>query len=385
MTQSIWQERDRKFINLAINLVRKNFQKTAPNPRVATIIVKDENILATSVTAIGGRPHSEIIAINKIHDKNILKGSTIYLTLEPCCQYHGKISEPCVDEIIKYKFARVVIACLDYNPNIKGRSVEILRKAGIDVVVLNDENAREFYQEFQKVQEVKIPFVTLKIATSFDGKIATKDFSSKWITNPRSRQYAHFLRANCDAILIGKNTLIKDNPKLDCRIAGLEQYSPRKIIISQSLDFLENLLNFQISQNNFELIILTGYSNQGQDSLQDLLKKFPKNFSIKIIYCEEFVDKDRITKIKFLDALKKLTNENVNSILIEGGGKIITQFLQEDLIDKIVWARSNMIIGSDGISAIQELNFSDINQCIQKFKRIETLDFGSDIIEILQK
>ena len=110
MTQSIWQERDRKFINLAINLVKKNFQKTAPNPRVATVIVKDENILATSITAIGGRPHSEIIAINKIHDKNILKGSTIYLTLEPCCQYQGKISEPCVDEIIKYKFARVVIA-----------------------------------------------------------------------------------------------------------------------------------------------------------------------------------------------------------------------------------------------------------------------------------
>ena len=115
------------------------------------------------------------------------------------------------------------------------------------------------------------------------------------------------------------------------------------------------------------------------------LKKFPKNFAIKIIYCEEFVDKNNLTKIKFLDALKKLTNENINSILVEGGSKIITQFLQEDLIDKIVWARSNMIIGSDGISAIKELNFSDINQSIQKFKRIETLDFGSDILEILQK
>ncbi len=371
---------DRKFINLAINLAQKNLQKTAPNPRVACVIVKSGVILSTAITNENGRPHAEILAINKITNHQDLIGATIYLTLEPCCDYEGKNSKPCVDEIIKNKFARVVIACLDFNSNVRAKSVEKLKNNGIEVVIIGD-NEVQIHREFAKMQNQKMPFVTLKIATSLDGKIATKNFSSKWITNEKSRQFAHLLRAKSDAILIGKNTLISDNPRLDCRILGLEKFSPKKIIISQSLDFIDQIANFEIAKNNAEIIILTGLSNKEIISA----KKLSLNSSPKIIFCEEFFDKNNIKKIKFSSALKNLGNENINSIMIEGGSQIITQFLQENLIDEIIWARSSKIIGGDGISAIAELNFSEISQALVNFKRQEILDFGDDIIEILVK
>ncbi len=379
MTQINQQKKDRKFINLAINLAQKTLQKTAPNPRVACVIVKDDNILSTATTASGGRPHAEILAINKINNLEDLDGATIYITLEPCCSYDGKISKSCSDEIIKNKFARVVIACLDFNRNVRAQSVEKLKSAGIEVLVLNDDF--KIHQEFAKTQNLALPFITLKIATSLDGKIATANFSSKWITNEKSRQYAHFLRANCDAILIGKNTLIKDNPRLDCRIDGLEEYSAKKVIISQSLDFVNQLSDYEISKNNSEIIILTGMSNERKIFKENL----SSNFSLKIIFCEEFIDKNNCKKIKFSSAMSNLIQENINSVLIEGGSQIITQFLQEDLIDKIIWARSNKIIGGDGIPAIGNMYLTDISQSLQNFQRLETLDFESDIIEILQK
>ena len=379
MTQINQQKKDRKFINLAINLAQKTLQKTAPNPRVACVIVKDDNILSTATTASGGRPHAEILAINKINNLEDLDGATIYITLEPCCSYDGKISKSCSDEIIKNKFARVVIACLDFNRNVRAQSVEKLKSAGIEVLVLNDDF--KIHQEFAKTQNSALPFITLKIATSLDGKIATANFSSKWITNEKSRQYAHFLRANCDAILIGKNTLIKDNPRLDCRIDGLEEYSAKKVIISQSLDFVNQLSDYEISKNNSEIIILTGMSNERKIFKENL----SPNFSLKIIFCEEFIDKNNCKKIKFSSAMSNLIQENINSVLIEGGSQIITQFLQEDLIDKIIWARSNKIIGGDGIPAIGNMYLTDISKSLQNFQRLETLDFESDIIEILQK
>jgi|APGre2960657423_1045063.scaffolds.fasta_scaffold00790_5 diaminohydroxyphosphoribosylaminopyrimidine deaminase/5-amino-6-(5-phosphoribosylamino)uracil reductase len=379
MTQINQQKKDRKFINLAINLAQKTLQKTAPNPRVACVIVKDDNILSTATTASGGRPHAEILAINKINNLEDLDGATIYITLEPCCSYDGKISKSCSDEIIKNKFARVVIACLDFNRNVRAQSVEKLKSAGIEVLVLNDDF--KIHQEFAKTQNSALPFITLKIATSLDGKIATANFTSKWITNEKSRQYAHFLRANCDAILIGKNTLIKDNPRLDCRIDGLEEYSAKKVIISQSLDFVNQLSDYEISKNNSEIIILTGMSNERKIFKENL----SPNSSLKIIFCEEFIDKNNCKKIKFSSAMSNLIQENINSVLIEGGSQIITQFLQEDLIDKIIWARSNKIIGGDGIPAIGNMYLTDISKSLQNFQRLETLDFESDIIEILQK
>ena len=370
MTENLQQKNDEKFINIAINLAYKKLIKTSPNPRVGTVIVKNNKIISTAVTSTNGRPHSEINAINQIKDKTLLSGATIYLSLEPCCFYPGKTSPSCVDEIIRHKFSRVVIANIDPNLNINGKSLSILEKSGIETKIINSNH--KIHQDFFKIKKTGLPFITLKIATSLDGKIATKNFSSQWITNEKSRKFSHLLRAQNDGILIGASTLRYDNPKLNCRIEGLEQYSPKKIIVSQSLEFSKDLAVFN---GLSPTIIVTNESNKANEKI--------KNFNATIIFCSKQDSND--SKINLHDALKQLANLGINSILVEGGSSIISQLLKLDLIDKIIWARSNLIIGNDGISAVDNLNIADINQAIKNYHRTDLLEFGSDIIEILEK
>lgn len=370
MNEILQQKNDEKFINIAINLARKKLLKTSPNPRVGAVIVKNNNIISTAVTSKNGRPHSEINAINQIEDKKILEGATIYLSLEPCCFYPAKTSPSCVDEIIRYKFARVVIANIDPNPNINGKSLLILESSGIKTKIINTK--QQIHQDFFKIKKTGLPFITLKIATSLDGKIATKNFSSQWITNEKSRKYSHLLRAQNDGILIGASTLRYDNPKLDCRIQGLEQYSPQKIIVSQSLEFKNNLAIFNGSSPT---IIITNKSNISNSKIN--------NFNAKIIFCNQ--QNSTTLKIDLIDGLRQLASLGINSILVEGGSSIISQLLKLQVIDKIIWARSNLIIGNDGISAVNNLDITDINQAIKNYQRTDLLEFDSDIIEILEK
>jgi diaminohydroxyphosphoribosylaminopyrimidine deaminase/5-amino-6-(5-phosphoribosylamino)uracil reductase len=354
---------DIKFMSYAIALSRQNLGLTAENPSVGCVITCDGEILSTGATAKNGRPHAETIAIDKITNKKILKNCTIYLTLEPCSHF-GK-TNPCVDEIIKHEFARVVIACIDPNPLVKGSGVEKLKQSKIETVVGVLENqAKEVNRAFFKAQISKKPFVTLKLATSLDGKIAAKNFSSKWITCEKAREYANFLRDKNQAILIGGQTARQDNPTLDCRIKGLEEFSPQKLIISQSLNLDKNLNIFQ--KNPEKTIILTSNQNKFEQA--------------KTIICKE---KDG--KIDLNNALEKICENKINSILIEGGSQIATQFLAENLIDELIWIRSAKIIGNDAIAAIGNMNFSDISQVLNNFKRQELKEIGNDLVEIFSK
>ncbi len=327
---------EQKFISYALNLAKKNLGLTAPNPVVGCVIVKNNIILATGVTAKNGRPHAEKIAIDKISDKKILQDSEIYITLEPC--YHFGQTPPCVDEIIKYKFKKVVIATVDPDERVNGKAIQKLREAAIDVLCgVLEEEAKKINRGFFKAKKTGLPFVTLKLATSLDGKIATKNFQSKWITNEKSRQFAHHLRAINDAILVGANTIKQDDPSLDCRIPGLENFSPKKIIIAKNSEFSGNEKIFA----NGETIILK------PDNLRE--------------------------------SLKTLCTQGINSLLVEGGKQIATQFLQEKLVDELVWIRSGKIIGEDGIDAIGELGLTEVPA---NFKLVEKLQFGDDVSEI---
>lgn len=371
MLDSNYQQ-DQKYLNLAINLAKKSLHKCSPNPRVGCVIVKNNVILSTAITAINGRPHSEIIAIEKVKDKSLLIDASIYLTLEPCCFYHGKKSAGCVDQIIAHKFKKVVIANIDCNPNINGRSVEILRKSGVEVVIIESAEGKKLHQDFFKIQKYALPYVTLKIASSLDGKIATRNFSSQWITNEQSRKYSHLLRAQSDAILIGANTLRHDNPSLTCRIKGLEEYSPQKIIVSSSLDFNKNYKIFDDCSN---VIIITGESNLNHPALE--------NFAGKVVFVKKSSTDNQ--NIDLRSALRLLLELGINTILVEGGSKIIAQLIQDNLVDKIIWAKSQIIIGNDGIPAIAELGIDDIKNAINNFELQEVIRFEDNLIEILQK
>ncbi len=334
---------DEKFISYALNLAKKNLGLTAPNPVVGCVIVKDGQIISSGVTAKNGRPHAEKIAIDKISNKEILKGAEIYVTLEPCSHF-GKTS-PCADEIIKYQFKKVVIATQDPDYRVNGNGIKKIQEAGIEIVCgILEKEAREINRGFFKSRISGLPFVTLKIATSLDGKIATKNFDSKWITGEKAREFSHILRAKNDAIIVGANTVRKDNPSLDCRILGLEEYSPKPVIISNKSDFNSELKLFQNPQN--PPLILGG---------------------------------------KISDILQKLCAEGFNSVLVEGGQNVATQFLAQDLVDELVWIRNKKIIGNDGIAAIGEMGFSSINEVLNKFAKVEIRELEEDVIEIYRK
>ncbi len=315
---------DLSFISYALNLAQKNAGGTSPNPVVGCVITRDNVIISSGVTAIGGRPHAERIAIDKVENKKLLNGATIYVTLEPCSHF-GQTS-PCVDEIIKHKFAKIVICSTDPDSRVNGNGIKKLEEAGIEVVAgVMDQEARELNRGFFMAKTQQRPLVTLKLATSLDGKIATHNFDSKWITQNRARNYSHLLRAKNDAILVGANTYKKDNPSLDCRIAGLEIFSPKIIILSH------------------------------------------QNFSGEL---EEI--------------LQKICADGINSLLVEGGRNVATQFLQKNLVDELVWIRSPKIIGEDGISAVGEMGFQKISEILNNFKRREIRELDEDLAEIYE-
>ncbi len=362
-----------KFISYALNLAKKNLGATSSNPTVACVIVRDNEILATGVTAVSGRPHAETIAIKSaIENGKNLEGSTIYVTLEPCSHF-GK-TPPCIDEIIKNKIKKVVIAAQDPDERVNGAGILKLKEANIEVIsgVLEKE-AKEINKGFFKARLTKLPYITLKIATSLDGKIATKNFDSKWITSEKSRQFAHYLRSINDAILVGANTVKKDNPSLNCRIKGLEEFSPKKIVISNSLDFDANSLIFKNAKTISTTVITSANSNKKQ------IEKL-SNLGVEFLFCEE-----KNNQVDLLDALKKLCESGINSILIEGGQNIATQFLKQNLVDELIWIRSKKIIGNDGIAAIGDMGFSKLFEVFDKFSRKEIRELDEDIMEIYKR
>ncbi len=358
----LYSKDDEKFMSYALNLTKKHLGQTAPNPVVGCVIVANGEIISSGVTAKSGRPHAEKIAIDKaILDKKILKNSTLYVTLEPCSHF-GK-TPPCVDEIIKHGFKKIVIATPDSDSRVNGEGIKKLQESGIEVVCgILEKEAREINRGFFFAREKGRPFVTLKLATSLDGKIATKTFDSKWITGKKARQFSHFLRSINDAILVGANTVRYDDPSLDCRIAGLEDFSPKRAIISQSLELNPQAKIFQ-NCDKIPTIILT--SNRE--------KKSPSP-AAEIIFFDE--------KKGLKDALEKLCQSGINSLLVEGGQKVATEFLQQNLVDELVWIRSRKIIGNDGIAAIGGMNFSKLDEVLTKFQRQEIKELEEDFAEI---
>lgn len=354
---------DIKFMNLALNIAKKNIGITGKNPSVGCVIAKDREIISTGVTDLNGRPHAEVIAIDKINDKEILKKSSIYITLEPC--FKENEIDGCCNYILKHKIPRVVITMSDPNKKIDYRSINKLKENDVEVIVgtLKDESLKinEFFTHYQINNK---PFISLKIATSLDGKIATKSGDSKWITGEEARRYSHYLRSIYDAILIGKNTLISDNPQLSCRVKGLEDFSPKIIILANSLN-LDNNLNI-FNQDKTQIIIASNEKNE-----------INQNFNKKNISIISYKDSN--------DFLIKISELGIKSILVEGGSYIASWMIENNMIDRLIWIRNNKIIGNDGIPAIKSLNIEKIDDAISVFKRKSVKLIDDDIIEILDK
>lgn len=335
---------DEKYMDLALELAEKGRGYVNPNPMVGAVVVKDGEIVGKGWHKFYGGPHAEVYALDEAGAK--AEGATIYVTLEPCSHF-GK-TPPCAEKIKKMKIKKCVIACFDPNPIVAGRGKKILEEAGIEVVVgVREKEAKELNKVFMKYITEKNPYLFLKCAITLDGKIATNERDSKWITNEKSREKVQFLRHEYMGIMVGINTLINDNPRLTARIEN--GVNPFRIVVDPHLCIpLES--NFVNMADDNKSIIITSKENEKNDKIKEL-----ENKNVKIIYMEGFdfsVDK----------ILKKIGELKIDSVLLEGGSYLISKAFKENRIDGGEIFIAPKILGG-GLPFIDGFDFKEIKDC----------------------
>lgn len=337
------QTQDQFFLKETLKFAKKGMGWTNPNPMVGAILVKDGKIIGKGYHKKVGLAHAEIEALRSC--KQTAEGATLYINLEPCSHY-GR-TPPCVDEIIEAKINRVVYSTIDPNPKVSGKGIAKLRKAGIDVSVgILADQARLLNEAFFTFHEKNRPFIALKFASSLDGKIATKTGDSKWITNEKARAYARSLRIQYQAVLVGINTILKDDPHLGVRIKGKKD--PFRIVLDPNLKIL---LNSQVLRDNNILIVTTSKHNK-----QKFAQLMQRDVQILVLSGDH---------ISIPELLLKLKEREIISMLVEGGGKILGAFVDSSLIDKVYAFFSPILIGGEyAITAIRGEGVNKINQGI---------------------
>lgn len=319
---------DEKYMRLAMQLAGNAIGRTSPNPLVGAVIVKDNRVVGCGWHRKAGTPHAEVHALNQAGE--LAQGADVYVTLEPCAHY-GK-TPPCAKALVKAKVKNVYGGLLDVNPKVAGKGFKILEDAGIHVEYgfLQDE-LRKQNEVFFKWIEHKKPFVVLKAAMTLDGKIATATGQSKWITNETSRAYGYKLRDIYDGIMVGINTVIEDNPMLTARVDGGK--NPIRIVVDSSLKID---INANVVQDKSAKTIVATTDKADKDKILKLQAQ-----DVDVIV----VDKDENDKVDIEKLLDILGQQNICSILVEGGATLSGSFVAKKLVDKVYFFIAPKIIG----------------------------------------
>ena len=358
---------DYRFLKIAISLGYRNLGSTWPNPSVGCVIVKNNHIVGIGNTAYRGRPHAEKIALDQAKSNAI--DSTVYLTLEPC-SHVGK-TNPCTSKLIKAKVKRVVCPLKDPNPSVNGKGFELLRKNGIEVdnspLLLKE--LKELNEGFITSIEKKRPYITLKLALSLNGKIATKKNKSSWISGEKSRKFVQMIRSKHDAILIGTKTAFWDNPRLNLRDQFKNLPQPVKIILDKNLKLLEQIdLDRSIYNNKIFLV-------------HDVNLKKKKTKSLKLKGINTLgVSTLENGYLDLIDLFKKLSKLGLTRVLVEGGGELATSLIESKLVDKLILFSAGIILDKDGIDGIN-LGLSDaisLND-YDRFSLDKSIIIGNDV------
>lgn len=319
---------DEKYMRLAMQLAGNAIGRTSPNPLVGAVIVKDNRVVGCGWHRKAGTPHAEVHALNQAGE--LAQGADVYVTLEPCAHY-GK-TPPCSKALVEAKVKNVYGGLLDVNPKVAGKGFKILEDAGIHVEYgfLQDE-LRKQNEVFFKWIEHKKPFVVLKAAMTLDGKIATATGQSKWITNETSRAYGYKLRDIYDGIMVGINTVIEDNPMLTSRVDGGK--NPIRIVVDSSLKID---INANVVQDKSAKTIVATTDKADKDKILKLQAQ-----DVDVIV----VDKDENDKVDIEKLLDILGQQNICSILVEGGATLSGSFVAKKLVDKVYFFIAPKIIG----------------------------------------
>lgn len=341
----------------ALNLARQGLGQTGINPTVGCVLVQNERIVGRGRTADSGRPHAEAGALAQAGIA--AKGATAYVTLEPCA--HEGETPSCANLLIEAGIARCVIALLDCDPRTHGQGMERMKQAGIQVHHgIMEQEAYALNKGFFLRHLKQRPYITLKVATTLDGKIASVDGHSKWITNALARQRAHLIRSQHDTIAIGAGTLQKDNPTLSVRLNG-----------------------FDCSRNKITKIIFdTGHSVKGGEALFEggqsgpVYVVSPQKPAKPIKGCETLT----CDPYDLPSALMRLTEKGVTRLLVEGGSALVSSFLRAGLYDELVWFRAPVLMGGDGLCTMQELGVSTLNT-MPSLNLVERIQLDDNVLE----
>lgn len=319
---------DEKYMRLAMQLAGNAIGRTSPNPLVGAVIVKDNRVVGCGWHRKAGTPHAEVHALNQAGE--LAQGADVYVTLEPCAHY-GK-TPPCAKALVEAKVKNVYGGLLDVNPKVAGKGFKILEDAGIHVEYgfLQDE-LRKQNEVFFKWIEHKKPFIVLKAAMTLDGKIATATGQSKWITNETSRVYGYKLRDIYDGIMVGINTVIEDNPMLTARVDGGK--NPIRIVVDSSLKID---INANVVQDKSAKTIIATTDKADKDKILKLQAQ-----DVDVIV----VDKDENDKVDIEKLLDILGQQNICSILVEGGATLSGSFVAKKLVDKVYFFIAPKIVG----------------------------------------
>jgi diaminohydroxyphosphoribosylaminopyrimidine deaminase/5-amino-6-(5-phosphoribosylamino)uracil reductase len=355
---------DFSHMRAALGLARRGLGNAWPNPAVGCVIVQGGRVTGRGVTAPGGRPHAEQRALAMAG--TAARGATVYVTLEPCC--HWGRTPPCTDALAAAGVARVVVALRDPDPRVDGAGIERLRAASISVEEgLLAAEAEEIVAGFASRVRRGRPLVTLKLASTLDGRIATHGGESRWITAEPARRAAHALRGRHDAVMVGVGTVLADDPDLTCRLPG---YRPTALVRIVADSHLRTPLTARLVASAADTpswyLIRSGTDPERRQAFRrlgaDLIEVGPSNAGVDL-----------------KEALAELARRDITRLLVEGGAQLAGALLRAGLVDRVAWFHAPGVMGADGWPSTQSFGVEHLAD-MPRFVRTATTELGADML-----
>ncbi|MEO5373275.1 MAG: bifunctional diaminohydroxyphosphoribosylaminopyrimidine deaminase/5-amino-6-(5-phosphoribosylamino)uracil reductase RibD [Alphaproteobacteria bacterium] len=347
----------------ALALAGRGLGRVWPNPAVGCVLVDDGRVVGRGWTQPGGRPHAETEALARAGD--LARGATAYVSLEPC-SHHGR-TPPCADALVAAGVARVVMAVEDPDPRVSGRGAARLREAGIAVTTgVRENEARALNAGFFLRVTAGRPLVTLKLASTLDGRIAMASGESRWITGDSARAHAHRLRAEHDAVMVGIGTALADDPDLTCRLPGLSGHSPVRAVVDS---------RFRLPPSSR----LVATAHQVPTWIIGCVDS-PVDLGPSILG----VPADADGHVDLRAALAALGGRGITRVLVEGGGHLAAALLRQGLVDRLVWFHAPRVIGGEGIPAVAAMGLDRLADS-PMFTRTATVELGDDLMELYER
>ncbi len=364
---------DQSHMRAALALARRGLGNCAPNPTVGCVVVRDGRVLGRAVTAAGGRPHAEPLALAMAGAE--ARGATVYVTLEPCC-HHGR-TPPCTNALIAAGVARVVVATRDCDPRVNGQGIARLREAGIAVEEgLMAAEAEEVNAGFFARIRLGRPLVTLKLAATLDGRIATHTGESRWVTGEAARRAAHALRGRSDAILVGVGTVSTDDPDLTCRIPGFRT-TPLIRVVADSHLRTRLTARLVATARDMPTWILA------RPDADPERRRALTEAGVTVIGVAP-TGAGAGLGVDLVQALHALAERGVTRLLTEGGAQLAAALLRADLVDRVAWFHAPAIMGADGWPAAQAFGVTHL-AAMPRFVREATRPVGEDVLTELRR